>query len=47
MSQTELETLLTWIDPKHKPLLVQLPAQEYGLLIERWKLPTVINAPAR
>jgi L,D-peptidoglycan transpeptidase YkuD (ErfK/YbiS/YcfS/YnhG family) len=47
MSQIELETLLTWLDPKRKPLLVQLPAQEYGRLIERWKLPTVINLPAR
>jgi D-alanyl-D-alanine dipeptidase len=47
MPQIELETLLTWLDPKRKPLLVQLPAQEYGQLIERWRLPTVINLPAR
>jgi D-alanyl-D-alanine dipeptidase len=47
MSQIKLETLITWLDPKREPLLVQLPAQEYGRLIERWKLPTVINLPAR
>jgi D-alanyl-D-alanine dipeptidase len=47
MPQNELETLLTWIDPKRRPLLIQLPAQEYGRLIQRWKLPTVINTPAR
>jgi L,D-peptidoglycan transpeptidase YkuD (ErfK/YbiS/YcfS/YnhG family) len=45
MPQIELETLLAWIDPKRNPLLVQLPAQEYGRLIQRWKLPTVINVP--
>jgi D-alanyl-D-alanine dipeptidase len=47
MPQIELETLLIWLDPKRRPLLVQLPAQEYGSLIQRWKLPTVINLPAR
>jgi len=26
-AQTELETLLTWLDPARKPLLVQLPEQ--------------------
>lgn len=45
MSQIELETLLTWLDPKRKPLLVQLPVQEYSALIQRWRLPTVINLP--
>jgi L,D-peptidoglycan transpeptidase YkuD (ErfK/YbiS/YcfS/YnhG family) len=45
MPQIELEALLAWIDPKRNPLLVQLPAQEYGRLIQRWKLPTVINVP--
>jgi hypothetical protein len=29
MPQIELETLLTWLDPTRKPLLVQQP-QEYG-----------------
>jgi D-alanyl-D-alanine dipeptidase len=39
MSQNELTTLLTWIDPTHKPLLVQLPAPEYAQLARRWGLP--------
>jgi D-alanyl-D-alanine dipeptidase len=46
MPQIELETLLTWLDPARKPLLVQLPAPEYGRLIDRWKLPTSINVPS-
>jgi L,D-peptidoglycan transpeptidase YkuD (ErfK/YbiS/YcfS/YnhG family) len=41
MPQIELETLLTWLDPTRKPLLVQLPAPEYGRLINRWKLPVL------
>ena len=32
MPQSELETLLTWLDPTRKPLLVQLPAPEYARL---------------
>jgi L,D-peptidoglycan transpeptidase YkuD (ErfK/YbiS/YcfS/YnhG family) len=47
MPQVELETLLTWLDPKRKPLLVQLPASEYGRLIDRWKLPALINVHPR
>ena len=43
MSQVELETLLTWLDPMRKPLLVQLPAPEYERLMHRWKLPAFIN----
>jgi hypothetical protein len=39
MSQNKLETLLTWIDPTHKPLLVQLPAPGYAQLARRWGLP--------
>jgi L,D-peptidoglycan transpeptidase YkuD (ErfK/YbiS/YcfS/YnhG family) len=47
MPQVELETLLTWLDPKREPLLVQLPASEYGRLIDRWKLPALINVHPR
>jgi D-alanyl-D-alanine dipeptidase len=47
MSQIELETLLTWLDPMDKPLLVQLPALEYERLIHRWKLPALINDRSR
>jgi D-alanyl-D-alanine dipeptidase len=32
MPQGELESLLTWLDPARKPLLVQLPAPEYERL---------------
>jgi L,D-peptidoglycan transpeptidase YkuD (ErfK/YbiS/YcfS/YnhG family) len=39
MPQTELETLLTWLDPARKPLLVQLPEPTYQRLINRWMLP--------
>jgi hypothetical protein len=42
-----LETLLTWLDPTRKPLLVELPLLEYGRLIDRWKLPTLINVRPR
>ena len=47
MPQSELETLLTWLDPTRKPLLVQLPEPDYGRLISRWKLPTLIAARPR
>jgi hypothetical protein len=43
MPQIELETLLTWLDPERKPMLVQLPTPEYARLINRWKLP-LLNA---
>jgi D-alanyl-D-alanine dipeptidase len=39
MPQGNVETLLTWLDPARKPLLVQLPEAEYKRLKERWKLP--------
>jgi D-alanyl-D-alanine dipeptidase len=43
MPQIELETLLTWLDPMHKPLLIQLPEPEYRRLMHRWKLPALAN----
>jgi L,D-peptidoglycan transpeptidase YkuD (ErfK/YbiS/YcfS/YnhG family) len=43
MPQPELETLLTWLDPARKPLLVQLPEPRYKRLINRWMLPKLIN----
>lgn len=46
MPRIELETLLTWLDPGRKPLLVQLPAPEYRRLRARWKLPALIDVPA-
>jgi D-alanyl-D-alanine dipeptidase len=44
MSQTELETLLTWLDLARQPLLVQLPEPTYERLINRWTLPKLTNA---
>jgi len=39
MEQADLESLLGWLDPKRKPLLVQLPAAQYQKLGHRWNLP--------
>jgi hypothetical protein len=47
MSQTELENLLTWLDPARKAVLVQLPQPAYERLINRWKLPKLTNASQR
>jgi L,D-peptidoglycan transpeptidase YkuD (ErfK/YbiS/YcfS/YnhG family) len=47
MSENDLETLLTWLDPARKPLLVQLPEPTYERLINDWKLPELIKAPPR
>jgi D-alanyl-D-alanine dipeptidase len=47
MSQSDLETLLLWLDPERKPLLVQLPQPTYKRLMNRWMLPTLIGVPSR
>jgi L,D-peptidoglycan transpeptidase YkuD (ErfK/YbiS/YcfS/YnhG family) len=47
MPQADLETLLTWLDPRRQPLLVQLPEPAYERLIDRWKLPQLANASQR
>ena len=39
MPQRDLESLLTWLDPKRKPLLVQLPVTDYERLRDHWRLP--------
>ncbi|WP_263357968.1 L,D-transpeptidase family protein [Acidicapsa ligni] len=39
MPQAQLETLLIWLDPTRKPLLVQLPESTYKQLTKRWSLP--------
>lgn len=44
MAQNQLETLLLWLDPNRKPLLVQVPASEYAPLINRWGLPSLAGA---
>jgi len=47
MPQNQLETLLTWLDPTRKPLLVQVPAPEYARLRSRWGLPPAVSAAPR
>ena len=47
MSEIDLESLLTWLDPVRKPLLVQLPELTYERLIHRWMLPELIKLPPR
>jgi L,D-transpeptidase catalytic domain len=39
MPQEQLETVLAWLDPARKPLLVQLPVLQYKKLRKPWKLP--------
>jgi D-alanyl-D-alanine dipeptidase len=39
MPQENLESVLGWLDPAKKPLLVQLPESEYQRLKRKWKLP--------
>jgi D-alanyl-D-alanine dipeptidase len=36
---SEVESLARWLDPRLRPMLVQLPAAEYARLRERWQLP--------
>jgi D-alanyl-D-alanine dipeptidase len=47
MSQNELETLLTWLGPTRKPLLVQVPAPEYARLVDLWGLPPLVSVALR
>jgi D-alanyl-D-alanine dipeptidase len=35
----EVETLVRWLDPRLRPMLVQLPEAEYARLRGRWQLP--------
>jgi L,D-peptidoglycan transpeptidase YkuD (ErfK/YbiS/YcfS/YnhG family) len=37
--RADVEALLKWLDPKAKPVLVQLPAAEYARLKTKWALP--------
>lgn len=39
MAFDKMENLLHWIDPMKKPLLVQLPEEEYQQLKAKWELP--------
>ena len=44
MPQEKLESLLGWLDPARKPLLVQLPEAEYQKLRKHWRLPQLTHA---
>jgi hypothetical protein len=34
-----VRAVMSWLDPKKRPLLVQITAKEYASLRTRWKLP--------
>ena len=37
--RADVESLLAWLDPQRRPVLVQLPAAEYARLKRAWALP--------
>ena len=39
MPADDLETVVQWLDPSRRPMLVQLPASEYARLRRAWRLP--------
>jgi D-alanyl-D-alanine dipeptidase len=39
MSESDIETVLAWLDAQAHPILVQLPQPEYARLREAWHLP--------
>jgi zinc D-Ala-D-Ala dipeptidase len=39
--ETKLREVINWLDPKKRPLLVQLTAADYARLRERWSLPVI------
>jgi D-alanyl-D-alanine dipeptidase len=39
MPADDLETIVRWLDPARRPMLVQLPAAEYARLRRAWSLP--------
>ena len=41
MEQSNIETLITWLDPKKKPVVVLLPRKELRALRGAWGLPAV------
>ncbi|MDT5272674.1 MAG: zinc D-Ala-D-Ala dipeptidase [Acidobacteriota bacterium] len=41
MEEASLTELLRWLDPKKRPLLVQLPEGEYTRLSAAWRLPAL------
>jgi zinc D-Ala-D-Ala dipeptidase len=47
MPQERLESVIEWLDPARKPLLVQLPLAQYEKLKKRWQLPDLPWAEQR
>ncbi len=45
MAEPQLLELIQWLDPKRRPLLVQLPRAEYQRLQTPWHLPELISKP--
>jgi L,D-peptidoglycan transpeptidase YkuD (ErfK/YbiS/YcfS/YnhG family) len=39
MPASDLETIVRWLDPSRRPMLVQLPVREYARLRGAWSLP--------
>jgi D-alanyl-D-alanine dipeptidase len=39
MREQDLVTLLRWLDPKRRPVLIQMPRTEYDRLRPRYNLP--------
>jgi L,D-peptidoglycan transpeptidase YkuD (ErfK/YbiS/YcfS/YnhG family) len=47
MASSEIEVLLKWLDPKRRPLLVQMPRADYERLRDGWGLPRLAEVGAR
>lgn len=45
MAQPEIETLLAWLDPQRRPLLVQLTTEQYAAVSQAWHLPALSRQP--
>jgi len=43
MDEDDMLTILHWLDPKQKTLIIQLPHSEYHRLRTEWNLPTLFN----
>ena len=41
LEATELERLVAWLDPRARPVVVQLPAAVYAELRDAWRLPAL------
>ncbi len=43
MDEEDMLTLLRWLDPQKKTIMVQLPHEEYHRLRSEWNLPKLLN----